>query len=170
MIKIFLSVLLLVGTAMAIELGKIPTLVTLSGENGAKVDGTVWSSSMLNGKVHIIFYVDPDKKDLNENLSKALKKRHFDRKKYGSVAIINLAATWMPNILIESKLKSKQKEFPDTVYVKDRKKVLVKKWKLEDDNSDILIFDKKSKLIYKKFGKLSEAEIKDVIKLIEKNI
>jgi predicted transcriptional regulator len=155
---------------MAIELGKVPSAVSIEGENGGKIDGTSWSSKMLKEKVHIVFYVDPDKKDLNQDLSNALKKRHFSRKKYGSVAIINLAATWMPNALIESKLKSKQKKFPDTTYVKDKKKVLVGKWNLADDNSDILIFNKKGKLIYKKFGKLSAKEISSVLALIEKNL
>ncbi|SFV57996.1 Protein ytfJ precursor [hydrothermal vent metagenome] len=168
--KIILGVLLIIGSSMAIELGKIPSSVSIDGKNGGKVDGTPWSSKMLKGKVYIIFYVDPDKKDLNEDLSNALKKRHFNRKKYGSIAIINLAATWMPNVLIASKLKSKQKKFPDTIYVKDKKKVLVDKWQLADDNSDILIFNKKGKLIYKKFGKVSRKEIPVVLKLIEKHL
>jgi len=168
--KIVLGFLLIVGSSMAIELGKVPSAVSIEGENGGKIDGTSWSSKMLKEKVHIVFYVDPDKKDLNQDLSNALKKRHFSRKKYGSVAIINLAATWMPNALIESKLKSKQKKFPDTTYVKDKKKVLVGKWNLADDNSDILIFNKKGKLIYKKFGKLSAKEISSVLALIEKNL
>ena len=168
--KIILGLLLIIGNSMAIELGKMPSSVSIDGKNGGKVDGTPWSSKMLKGKVYIVFYVDPDKKDLNEDLSNALKKRHFSRKKYGSVAIINLAATWMPNALIESKLKTKQKKFPDTIYVKDKKKVLVSKWNLADDNSDILIFNKKGKLIYKKFGKLSAEEISSVLALIEKNL
>jgi len=168
--KIALVFLLLVSSAMAVELGKVPTKVTLSGKEGAKVDGTPWSSSMLRGKVHVVFYVDPDKKDLNNALSDSIKAKKFNRKKFNSVAIINLAATWMPNALIESKLKEKQKKFPHTVYVKDKKKVLVKKWKLADDNSDILIFNKKGKLIYKKFGKVSAKEIPEVIKLIQKNL
>jgi YtfJ family uncharacterized protein len=168
--KIVLGLCFMMGSAMAIELGNIPSNVVIDGDNGGKTDGTAWNSSMLKAKVHVVFYVDPDKKDENNALSAALKKRHFDRKKYASVAIVNLAATWMPNVLIESKLKAKQKEYPDTTYVKDKKKVLVNKWQLEDDNSDILIFDKKGKLIYKKFGKVSESEIKEVISLIEKHI
>ena len=168
--KVFLSVLLLTGSIMAVEVGKVPVSVSISGENGGKTDGNGWKSSSLKGKVHIVFYVDPDKKDVNEALSKALKKRHFDRSNYASVAIVNLAATWMPNALIESKLKSKQKEFPDTTYVKDKKKVLVGKWNLADDNSDVLVFDKSGALIYKKFGKLSAKEITFVLELIEKNL
>ena len=168
--KIVLGFLVLVGSVVAVELGKVPSNIVLNGDNGGKTDGSAWNSKMLKGKVHILFYVDPDKRDENEALSNALKKRHFDRKKYASVAIINLAATWLPNAILESKLKAKQKEFPDTIYVKDKKKVLVSKWKLADDNSDILIFDKKGKLIYKKFGKLSAKEIKSVLALIEKSL
>lgn len=154
----------------AIDMAKVPSNIILKGDNGGRIDGSVWNSKMLKGKVHIVFYVDPDKRDLNEALSHALKKRHFNRKKYASVAIINLAATWLPNAILESKLKDKQKEFPDTIYVKDAKKILVKKWALADDNSDILIFNKRGKLIYKKFGQLSAKDIKKVIQLIEKNL
>jgi len=168
--KILLSGLLVCGSLMAIELGKVPSKITISGENGGKLDNTSWSSSMLKGKIYTVFYVDPDERDLNNPLAEALKARKFDRKKVNSVAIINLAATWLPNVILEAKLKEKQKKFPYTLYVKDKKKVLVKKWKLADDNSDILIFDKRGKLIYKKFGKVTAKEIPAVIKLIEKNL
>ncbi len=168
--KIILGCLLAAVSSMAIEVGNVPPSVVLSGEKGGKVDGSAWSSSMLKGKVHILFYVDPDERELNESLTHALKKRHFDRNKYASVAVINLAATWLPNAILESKLKAKQKEFPDTIYVKDRKKAVLKQWGLADDNSDILIFDKKGKLLYKKFGKLSNKEIQNVLALIEKNL
>ncbi len=168
--KIILGCLVAVGSLMAVELGKVPPKVTISGENGGKLDNSTWSSSMLKGKIYTLFYVDPDKKDLNNALADALKARKFDRKKVNSVAIINLAATWLPNALIESALKKKQKKFPHTTYVKDKKKVLVSKWNLADDNSDILIFNKKGKLIYKKFGKLSAKEISSVLALIEKNL
>lgn len=168
--KIILGVLCVFSSMTAIEVGQIPPVVHITGENGGNVAGGEWHSSMLKGKVYTLFYVDPDKKDLNNPLADALSAKKFDRSKMGSVAIINLAATWMPNALIESKLKQKQKKFPDTVYVKDKKKILVKKWQLADDNSDIVIFDKKGKVIYKKFGKVSKNEIKKVIALIEKNL
>ena len=168
--NIILGFVFMGASIAAIELGKVPLQVTLSGDNGAKVDGTAWNASMLKGKVHTFFYVDPDKKDLNDDLADALVAQHFDRKKVASVAVVNLAATWLPNAIIEVKLKEKQKKFPHTLYVKDKKKILVKKWHLADDNSDILIFDKKGKLIYKKFGKVTAKEIPAVIKLIEKNL
>lgn len=162
-----LSFFLLLGSCMAIEVGTVPKAVSINGENGGRIDGSAWDSTMLKGKIHTVFYVDPDKRDVNNPFADALKAKNFDRNKVNSVAIINLAATWLPNVFIESKLKEKQKKFPHTIYVKDKKKVLVKEWDLADDNSDILIFDQKGKLIYKKFGKLSNEEIKDVIALIE---
>ena len=168
--KVILGLVCVVGSLLAVEVGKVPPLVSIDGKNGGNVAGGGWKSSMFKGKVYTLFYVDPDKKDLNNLLANALSARKFDKSKVGSVAIINLAATWMPNALIESKLKEKQKQFPQTVYVKDKKSVLVKKWHLADDNNDILIFDKKGKLIYKKFGKVSASEIKSVIHLIEKNL
>ena len=168
--KIVLAGILLCANAMAIEVGKVPPAVSISGDNGGKTDGTPWDSRMLKDKVIIAFYVDPDKKDLNSDLNHALQKKRFDGRKFGSVAIVNMAATWMPDVAIEALLKKKQKEFKNTLYVRDRNKLLVKKWGLADDNSDVLLFDKKGKLIYKKFGKLSKSEINALIKLIEKNL
>ena len=168
--KSILALLVLVGSAVAVEVGKVPASVTINGKDGGRTNGKAWNSSSLKGKVHIVFYVDPDEKDLNKALNQALKKETFDRSKFASVAIVNMAATWMPNVAIEAKLKSKQKEFSRTTYVRDRSKVLVKKWALADDNSDVLVFDKSGKLIYKKFGKLSKEEIVKVISLIKSNI
>ena len=103
-------------------------------------------------------------------MNHALQKSQFPGSKFGSVAIVNMAATWMPDVAIEALLKKKQKEFKNTLYVRDRNKILVKKWGLGDDNSDVMLFSKEGKLLYKKFGKLSKAEIKTLLALIEKNL
>ena len=167
--KIILGLCVLVVQSFAIEVGKVPPAVSISGDNGGKTNGKAWHSSSLKGKVHLLFYVDPDKKDVNEAFTKALQKELFASKDFASVAVVNMAATWMPNVAIEALLKHKQEEFKRTTYVRDRAKVLVKKWSLADDNSDILLFDKSGKLIYKKFGKLSNSEIKKLIALIKAN-
>ena len=155
---------------VAVEVGEFVPMVSIEGKNGGKLDGSAWYSCMLKGKVHTLFYVDPDERELNSALADALKEKGFDKQKVASIAIINLAATWIPNAVLETLLKKKQKQFPNTLYVKDKAKVLVKKWHLADDNSDILIFDQKGTLIYKKFGKLSADEIQEVIRLIQKHL
>lgn len=168
--KIVVMTALLISSVWAIDIGKIPQSVTISGENGGFLSGEAWNSSMLKDKVHVVFYVDPDEKDTNEPFADALKASKPDKNNFASVAIINLAATWKPNMIIEAVLKSKQKKFPDTIYVKDRNKVLVKEWGLADDSSDILVFDKDGKLLYSKAGKLDKAEIEKVINLVKSHL
>ena len=77
------------------------------------------SSVELQGKVDVVFYVDPDEKDTNNEASDALDREKFPSDKFQSVGIINMAATWLPNFAISSALKDKQKRYPETIYVRD---------------------------------------------------
>ncbi|MBN2816697.1 MAG: transcriptional regulator [Campylobacterales bacterium] len=164
--------LLLTLPLLAVEVGTTPPTLTLQEERGGLVsDGSAWSSSSIKEKVYVMFYVDPDKKGVNEHYSAALKEKNYREKgAFGSIAIINLAATWKPNFVIESILESKQKEFPNTIYVKDKASVLVNEWELEDDASNILIFDKGGKLLFYKSGAMNEADILTSFRLIEENL
>ncbi len=165
--KIFMMALLCVST-----LAMKPAIVEISGENGGRLNGKAWSSSELKDKVHVLFYVDPDEKDLNNHASEALAREKFDLTKYASVAVINMDATWLPNSILEGALEDKQKKYPNTLYVKDLEKVIVKKWKgiVKDDDSNILVFNKKGSLVYKINGKASDAQVKEMISIIKKNM
>lgn len=167
------SLLLLISTislALALEIGQIPKTIILEGESGGRTTGETFSSEILKEKVHVLFYVDPDEKELNEHVSTALKEQAFDREKYASVAVINMAATWLPNFAIASKLEAKQKTYPHTMYVKDLQSVLVKKWDLQDDSSNIVLFAKDGKVLFIKKGKLSEEEVQKLITDIKDNL
>jgi hypothetical protein len=166
----FLTVLLIHQAAEAIELGEIPRKVALQKELGGRLDGTPWSSAELRGKVYVLFYVDPDEKDTNNEASDALDKEKFPSDQFQSVGIINMAATWLPNFAISSALKDKQKRYPRTIYVRDYKKVLVNVWKVADDSSNVLAFDKEGKLIFRKDGKLTSEEIARLIKVIRDHL
>lgn len=148
---------------------KLPQ-IELKGEDGGRLDGKLWSSAEIKEKVIVLFYVDPDEKDMNETLSQALKKEAFPLSNYASIAIINMAATWLPNFALESALKKKQKMYPNTTYVKDLNKVLVKKWNMKDDSSNILLFNKTGELIFKISGKAKTTEIEKLISLIKTNL
>jgi len=167
---ILLVSLFLSQTAYSIDMGQVPPKVELKEKLGGRLDGKPWSSDELQGKVHVIFYVDPDEKDTNNPASEALDKEKFPSDKFQSVAIINLAATWLPNFAINSALKEKQERYPKTIYVRDYKKVLVQAWKIADDSSNVLAFDKKGILIFRKDGKLSAEEIQKLIKVIRENL
>jgi len=156
--------------AQAIELGQVPPKVELQENLGGRLDGTAWRSSELKGKVHVLFYVDPDEKDTNNDASEALDKEKFPAEKFQSVAIINMAATWMPNFAISMSVEDKQKRYPRTIYVRDYKKVLVDAWKIADDSSNILAFDQQGRLIFRKDGKLGPEDIQKLIKAVKDNL
>jgi hypothetical protein len=151
-------------------LGEKPKTVTLEKNEGGRVTGEAWSSSELKGKVFVLFYVDPDFSDLNNAASEALKAEKFSLEKYQSLAVINMAATWLPNFAIDGKLKAKQKDYPDTVYVRDLHKALVKEWKLADDNNDVIAFDQEGKVIFTHEGKLDAEKIKQLIEIIKSKL
>lgn len=171
-IKTAALAILLTLNLSALTLGEVPKSIVLDGENGSLVDGEkAWNSKSIRENVFVMFYVDPDKKDDNEHYTQALKK--FKEEKdlhFQSIAIVNLAATWKPNFVIEKILASKQEEFPNTIYVKDKKSVLVKEWNLEDDASNIIIFNKKGEMIFSKSGPMSEIDTQKSFKLIEESL
>ncbi len=153
-----------------LPLGEKPAAITLSGEMGSRVDGTPWSSSELQNKVYVLVFADPDEADLNNTATEALKAEDFPDSVYASVAVINMAATWLPNMAINMKLKSKQEQYPSTVYVRDYEKTLVKKWKLADDSNDIVVFDKSGTVLFSRDGQLSAEDIATMIKVIRENL
>ena len=171
--KIFstLIIFLLTVNLMAVTVGEKQVEISISEDDGGLAkDGSKWSSKTIKDKVYVLFYVDPDEREVNEHFQAILKAQKYDHANFGTIAVINLAATWKPNVIIESLLKSKQEEFPDTIYVKDKNSVLVNKWKLHDDSSEILLFSKDSKLLFYHSGKMSDENIKDILKLINENI
>ena len=101
-----------------LPIGEIPPKVVLKGDLGGRLDGTQWSSEeLVSGKVIVLFYVDPDESELNNHASDALKAENYPKEKYGSIGMANMAATWLPNFAINMKLKSKQKQYKNTLYV-----------------------------------------------------
>ncbi len=165
-----LAILMMNQTVQAIELGEVPPKIELKEKLGGRLDGRPWSSEELRGKVHVLFYVDPDEKDTNNDASEALDREKFPGDRFQSVGIINMAATWLPNFAISSALKDKQKRYPTTIYVRDYKKVLVNMWKIADDSSDVLAFDKNGKLIFRKDGRLTAEDIQRLIRIIRDHL
>jgi predicted transcriptional regulator len=156
------------GATMAV--GSKPAPVTIQGDDGGLLNGKPWSSDMIKGKVWALFYVDPDKRNANEELETTLQKENFPKDKYGSIGMINMAATWLPNAAIASSLEDKQEKYPDTVYVKDLNKVMVDKWKLTDDEYVVVVFDKQGTVVYAKDGEFGKSDIQAMIAVIRANL
>lgn len=170
MAAVLFAMLVVPQAALAVELGQLPPKVELQGKTGGRLDGTPWHSDELKSRVHVLFYVDPDEKDTNNEASEALDKEKFPADKFQSVAIINMAATWMPNFAISMSVEDKQKRYPRTIYVRDYSKALVGAWKIADDSSNVLVFDRQGRMIFRKDGKLDAEDIRVMIKAIKDNL
>ncbi len=157
-------------SAYAIQTGEVPPKVILKGDNGGKHDGKAWDSQMLVGKVHTILYMDPDEREEAMPFLNELNSQNFDKKRYKTVAIVNLDATWVPNAVLETMLNKKQKELNNTEFIFDKTKHLLKKWHLKDDASNVLIFDTAGKLLYQKSGKLFPIDIENIMKIISAHV
>lgn len=182
--QIFRITGLMIGLALSVSSGAVagdaplellregsrPPELLLDGENGGKLDGTPWDYRNYLGKIHLVFYVDPDERSDGEALEDALDAQKFKIGQVDSSALINMKATVLPNFMIGITLSAKQKKFPTTTYAKDFTKYLVKEWGLKDDAYNFIIFNQKGELIYRKTGKPSADEITAIIELIKKNL
>ena len=82
----------------------------LQKDLGGRLDGTPWSSEeLVSGKIIILFHVDPDESELNNHVTEALKTEKFSTEKTGSVVVVNMAASWLPDVMINKKLKTNKR-------------------------------------------------------------
>ncbi len=157
----------------SVSVGQVPPALELSDKRGGLVKGNLpWNSTELQqgAKVSILFYVAPSQKDLNEAISDALKEAKFPEEKFQSIAVVNMAASSWPNFMIESKLKASQEEFPRTRYIKDKEKVFVKEWQLEDDSSNVVLFDRKGVVLFVVKGKATPQQVTELLTLIRTHL
>ena len=156
--------------AMAqLVIGEVVPTVVLDEKKGGLVGGGPWSSASLNGKVHILMYVDPDKVKVNAHVEDALVAEGFDRDKVASVAVINMAATWKPNFAIDMLLQKKQEKYPDTLYVRDLRGVLVDAWGLVDNGYHVLVVGRSGEVLFSGANTLSEAQVAQLISTINRH-
>jgi len=168
--RIIAIILFLTLSLFSLTLNEIPKEIKLLNDGGGLTDGMEWNSSGLKGKLNLLLYLDPDKKDDIDNFMNEFNHKNYDNSKLGITSILNLKATWLPNFAIEEKLKSQQEKFKNIIYVKDKSKLLVDKWDLADNSVNILLFDKNGKLIYQHNGKFTKDEQKQLFHFIEEKL
>jgi len=54
--KIISTILLTTLATFAITVGEVPKEVVIENNNGGRIDGSAWSSSMLKDKVYVMFF------------------------------------------------------------------------------------------------------------------
>ncbi len=167
---IVLAMLAIVSLNAQIEVNKnLPDLV-LSGDKGGGINGEEWKSSDLKNKLNIIFYVAPNQQDDVEPLLNKIDSAGYSLESVNVTLIINTEATWIPNSIIEGKVKGKAKDDTTKNYVLDKDEVLLSEWKLSEDNPNIIVVDKSGRVIYFLNEELNEDYGNDLLKIIERKI
>jgi predicted transcriptional regulator len=144
--------------------------IVLGGEKGETLDGKTFDTKVLKGKIFMLVHIDPDAANLNKHVNEALDAQEFKHEFYGSVAIINAKATWMPNGVLKIALKNQRKKHPDTIYVLDYSKTFVNEWNFKDNSSSYMVINKKGIPIFRRDGKLTDDDVKELIKTIKDNL
>ncbi len=171
--KMIVFVGFLVSSLMAeVSMSKPLSEISIEGNSGGYVEGGGWNSSMLEGKITMLMYVDPDEKSKGEEFKSTIEalEKDLDFSKFQILVILNLKATWKPNALIEKLLEDKSKKYPKRIYVLDKDSVLVKEWKLRDNEYNTLVIDKSSKVLYSHSGKWKKGEISQIKSLIRAQV
>lgn len=171
-IKTLLIVTLLTAISVNAQIEvnkKLPDLV-LSEDKGGNINGEVWKSSDLKNKLNIVFYVAPNQQDDVEPLLNKIDSAGYAIESVQVTLIINTEATWIPNGIIEGKVKGKAKDDTTKNYVLDKDKVLLSEWTLSEDNPNIIVVDKSGKVIYFFNKELNEDFENELLKIIESEI
>ena len=146
--------------------------ISLEGDNGSYANGDRWDSSMLQGKITMLVYFDPDERDKGKIFMPTLEafERDLDFSQFQILLIVNLKATWIPDLLIKAAIKSQATAYPRRNYVFDDNSVIVKRWGLDDDEYNTLVINEESRVIYSHSGKWKEGEISIMDLLIRSHV
>jgi predicted transcriptional regulator len=153
-----------------VEINKIPPDVFLDKENGGNIDGSLWSSKELKGKTNLLLYVAPDQQSSVQKFLERIDKRNYRKDQFQVTLILNTEATWIPNSLIEGKVRGKAKEDTTKIYVLDKNEVVVDEWKLSEDNPNILLINDNGVVVFLYSDALNEEVENELLSRIELQI
>lgn len=167
---LMLTLFAVVSLNAQIEVNKnLPDLV-LSEDKGGSINGEEWKSSDLKNKLNIIFYVAPNQQNDVEPLLNKIDSAGYNFESVEVTLVINTEATWIPNSIIEGKVKDKAEDDTTKNYVLDKDKVLLSEWNLSEDNPNIIVVDKSAKVIYFFNEKIDKDSENELLKTIENEI
>lgn len=166
---------LLTPLAQASEIipgNRLPDLgIAQKGElvlNGDEVGYRAWSYPQQPGKVHVLQYMAATRSASNINMPFTDRmKTDLPQGAFLSTTILNLdEAMWGTSGLVVSELKSNKKEFPNAILVADEDGAGLKTWRLEKENSAVIVTDPQGVVRYFKQGAMSAAEIDSALALV----
>ena len=125
-VLIVIPLIFLTAESLSSKIKTLPYII-LEGDNGSYANGNRWDSSILQGKITLLVYFDPDERDKGKIFMPTLEafERDLDFSQFQTILIVNLKATLIPCFLIKTVIKGQAKDHPGRNYVFDDNSVLV---------------------------------------------
>ncbi len=162
--------LFVINVNAQVELNKSLPQIILDGTSGGSIEGTAWQSKALTHKINLLYYVSPSQQKVVEPLLEKIDKNNYPVEKLSTTIIINTKATWIPNSVIVGKVKGRAKEDTTITYVLDKKEILLKEWKLSEDNPNILLINEEGEVVFLHTDELTKEIENKLINQIELQI
>ncbi|OOH90563.1 hypothetical protein BMT54_04610 [Pasteurellaceae bacterium 15-036681] len=140
---------------------------------GKEVSYKNWQSASLAGKVRVVQHIAgrSNAKEKNQPLMDAIKAANLDRSKYQTTNIVNADdAIVATGAFVKSSTEKGKLENPHSQIVLDQNSGVKNAWKLKEKDSFIAVLDKSGKVQFVSEGKLSPAQIQQVLGLVNQLI
>ena len=164
-LPLMITLLFVASTAIA---GQLEVGSQASDWTFADADKKEFTMDSWAGKVLLINYVDPDKSDLNEHFTDAMKKAkdagRLKAETYKGIGIADCAATWKPDFAIRAIAGRKAKKYNTTILF-DYDARLREAWGLQKDTSHIVLLDKNREVAAIVRGKVPEDQVDKLVQL-----
>lgn len=165
-IALVLAICMAPATAFALNPGDKATPFSLEDSRGKS-----YRLKDFTEPVFVVWYEGKNSKEQNRWLKDELKRMRdagkLSDKKYRSIGIANFQETAVPNFIIASVIRSEIKK-TGAIILCDRDGGMMKRWGFRNGRSNIYVFDKDRRLVWKTSGPLDKRRGNQLIRLIQR--
>jgi YtfJ family uncharacterized protein len=142
--------------------------------DGKAIGYRPWSLSASNGHVRTIYHLaarlgleEVNKPYIDAVIAAKLPELLPDAP-YKTITVVNLAdALWGTRGLALARMERNQHDFPYVLFVADEKGLARKAWDLKAGQTAVIILDRQGAILFFKEGKLSPAEIRQAVGILQ---
>jgi len=142
--------------------------------DGKDIDYRPWKLSATHGRVRTIYHLaarlgleDVNKPYIDALIAARLPELLPDAP-YKTITVVNIAdALWGTRALAVGRMERNQHDFPYALFVADERGLAREAWGLQSGQTAVIILDRKGGILFFKEGKLSPAEIRQAVGIIQ---
>ena len=163
----------------SLETGQsLPLLDIREGGEISIGDNTIvekpWSSKSLDskGRVQFVQYVAANRNAAGQNklFTDALIKKQYSSEELGTTIIVHMADTMsLVKGFVVNKMAKKKAMHQSINFVIDDEGVGLERWGMKNKSCAVIVLDASGKILFAKDGPLSETEVANTIKLIDRH-